>query len=115
MAKEEKEELPFNPEDYDQFDNDLDEHPVHDFDTEAVAMGTVVKLKTTTGTRDDPDEKVRYVVLDNKEVLSKVWESAHLKDFFDSIVPGQIIVIHFIGMKPLKGKKTMRLFNVYTH
>lgn len=99
---------------FQQFDNDLDEFDAQDWDVNKTAVGEFIKIKTARGTREDPEETTRYIIVENGGKSVKIWEQAHLTEFFNTLKPGMQIVIQHTGMKPLKKGKKMRLFDVYS-
>lgn len=113
MSEPKKAEMPYDESQLVKFDNEIDEFPAHDWDENPVVFGTIDKIKSAKGARKNSDEEARYLIVTNTNGTEKVWESANLSTFYDSVKPGDNIVIRYIEDKPLKGGKTMRLFDVY--
>lgn len=69
----------------------------HDFKREAVVMGRVLSMKTVQVRRGRNTEDNRVMTVDMGEKTTAVWESANLKDLFDSVAKGDDVYIKYTG------------------
>lgn len=79
----------------------------HDFRVQPVCTGKVLaidKVKTNDGLR-------RVMRVSTSEGERGVWESHQLKGLFDTPgIKGKTVFIHFLGQQPIKGGKTVNVF-----
>ena len=106
--------LPQPPKGMTQADTDLDAQPKWDFDVNPLIQGEITKIKLYTDRSEEVPRDVRYAVLtttDGEEV--QLWESKNLEQFFNNVKAGSNIWVLYKGSVPLKGRKTMKMFDAY--
>lgn len=97
-----------------QADTDLDAQPKWDFDVNPLIQGEVTKIKLYTDRSEEIPRDVRYAIVittDGEEV--QLWESKNLEQFFNNLKVGSNIWVLYKGSVPLKGRKTMKMFDAY--
>lgn len=79
-----------------------------DWETKPILTGTVTEVEALTV--DDRPTHRATVQTDSGEV--SLWESASLTRVFGTLKKGDLIFVEYTGMKPLKGGREIRTFNV---
>jgi len=86
-------------------------YDAHDFDKHPIIEGEVVdKRKTQPKKKSDKPQDLLVVLrkADNQKVT--VFSSHQLQGLFDAVHIGDEVFIQFQGVKPLPGKKSLKLF-----
>jgi len=108
------------PEDFDlnnavEIDLETDDARDHHWDEDPVVVGKILKIRTTKAKRDNSDDPVRYLLIDNGEEKVKVWESASLTPAFDKVQVNDSIMVRYLGKEELSGGRQMRTFQFHIH
>lgn len=95
-------------------DTDIDNYPQIDWDKTDEFEGTVHKIKSVELTRRGKLEPVRVAVVSDIEgEMFLLWETSNLEQFFNDLEPGAEIYLRQRGKQPLKGGRSMRIFDAY--
>lgn len=100
---------------YNKADTDLDAFPDHNWESDPVLIGKVVKKKSAKVQRKNAPEKVdtRLMIVETTEGKVTLWEAATLAQFFDAVQVGDQIVVEATGKTPLGGGKSAWEFDAY--
>lgn len=83
----------------------------HDFTKQPIVTGKVLTLKTVLLTRAGKVEENRMITVQMEGETTAVWESASLKDLFDTMVTGDIVYIRYEGDEEMGGgRQPMKKF-----
>lgn len=88
--------------------------PNHDFKRVPELEGVVTEKKKVPQKRGKKTEEVTVIYVANKDgEIAAVWESAALESFMAEVKPKDIVRIVSKGVQKLKGKKTLKAFDVF--
>jgi hypothetical protein len=111
VAKKEEAKDETFPEGFEKYDTTIDDYPDHNWDTHTVLTGEVIKTKMATLERNDKEVEVQIVAVNNGNEVVALWETFSLKEFMGTLKKGDKVWIKCEGKKPMKGGKTLRIFD----
>lgn len=84
----------------------------HDFKKNPVCTGRVVGIKNVPQKRGKKTENVKILYIADKATgeVTAVWESTALAGLMAQVKQGNTVYIKSLGVKKLKGKKTLKQF-----
>lgn len=87
----------------------------HDFKKKAILEGIIQEKRKIPQKRGKKTEEVFVLHIADHETgeITAVWESAALAAFMEEVKPGQYVKIESKGVTKLKGKKTLKQFDVF--
>lgn len=106
-------DTPKPPEGMTQSDTDLDNQKKHDFDKNPLLIGKILKIKEFKEVKGERTRMVKFAIVETENEVVQLWESANLETFFSDIKVGFEVWVLFKHIIPLKGAKTMRMFDAF--
>ena len=92
-------------------DTELDQYDAHEWDTDPICFGTVVKIKDATVQRNGEDVETQFAVIETAKGPVNMWHTANLDELFNVMEPGGQVFVEFLQKVPLTRGRTMRTFN----